>query len=169
MEAPQHSAALIELGEHTTVSALLAAEEVAGRAEPAARTRRQKGLVRIGRHPVSLYLRRAFSAGLLLHGAAPRAVDARPSEYRCGTCRFAQRVAYAPAGGAVRGPARPYQPGVDGASQRGSWKCWRWPEKVTRGPATTIRMMWPACRNWLPRLDETDKTAVVSGHTDTPD
>lgn len=165
MEAPQHSAALDRMGEYARVGALLAAEEVAGRAEPAARRRRQIGLVRIGRHPISLYLRRAFSAGLLLHSAAPRQIDARPSEYRCGTCRFAGPVALGVPGAPLRGPARPYATGDAGMVVKGSPKCWRWPEKVTKGPATTIRLMWPACRNWLP-LDRPDKSPVSSGQTD---
>lgn len=144
MEAPQHSAALDRMGEYARVGALLGAEEVAGRAEPAARRRRQIGLVRIGRHPISLYLRRAFSAGLLLHSQAPRQIDARTSPYRCGTCRFL--VALEP------------------ENPRTVFKCMRWPEKVTRGAATDVRKMWPACRNWLP-LDRPVKPDVSSGQT----
>lgn len=165
MDAPRHSSFRFDAASAQT---LLDVGEVAGPAEPAARRRRHIALVRIGRHPVSLYLRRAFSAGLLLHSAAPRRIDARGQDYRCGTCRFAGRVAFAPLETAARGPARPYRPGVDGAARRGSWKCWRWPEKVTRGPATTIRLMWPACRNWLPRVDEAVNGDVSSVHTATP-
>jgi len=162
MEAPQHSALLDAVAATGRAVALIGQDEVAGRAEPAARRRRQIGLVRIGRHPISLYLRRAFSAGLLLHSQAPRQIDARPSPYRCGTCRFAARLAepgrseaaarlagIPTVSGALLGTVgTPHRPSAERA-----WKCFRWPGKVTRGHATDIRLMWPACRNWLPKED----------------
>jgi len=158
MEAPEHTDALVRLNALVRLreprpAPLIEAGDVAGRAEPAARRRRQIGLVRIGRHPISLYLRRAFSSGLPLHTLAPRNINAGDSMYRCGTCRFAARL---DADGFVSPPkARSLVP-------EGKWaalvhKCFRWPELVTRGNATDIRLMWPACRNWLPK--ETDAPA----------
>jgi hypothetical protein len=141
MEAPEHSATLLGMQDRWAVGSLLAAEEIAGRAEPAARRRRQIGLVRIGRHPISLYLRRAFSSGLLLHSQAPRQIDARPSPYRCGTCRFLVCLE----------PEKPATP----------FKCMRWPELTTRGAATDVRKMWPACRNWLPKEKPDGHLAAV--------
>lgn len=31
------------------------------------------------------------------------------------------------------------------------YKCWAWPQYVTRGDATTIRKKWPACVLWRSR------------------
>lgn len=163
LPAPQHSTALVRLREHRPLP-LIEADNVAGRVEPSARIRRQIGLVRIGRHPISLYLRRAFSTGLPLHTLAPRQIDASGSEYRCGTCRFAAPL---DAAGFVSPP-----PGRKLSAESSPWartvrKCFRWPELVTRGNATNIRLMWPACRNWLPRVDEDVNPPVGSSHTAT--
>ena len=134
MTAPQHHPLVGRKGE---VQSLFADDEVAGPAEPAARRRRQIHFVRIGRHPVTLYLRKAFSAGLALHPLAPRTIDARPSAFRCGTCTWCQPL------------------DLDASGAR-AWKCFRWAEKVTRGQATTIRLMWPACREYAPKEKSAD-------------
>ena len=145
MTAPQHHPLVGRKGE---VQSLFADDEVAGPAEPAARRRRQIHLVRIGRHPVTLYLRKAFSAGMALHPLAPRAIDARPSAFRCGTCTWCQPLD-------LMGKDFDPKTGLDMAHPgRLIWKCFRWPEKVTRGQATTIRLMWPACREFTPPSKE---------------
>jgi hypothetical protein len=137
MSAPRHSELLGGRAEP-----LLLFGEGDGLAEPSRRRRRQIKLAQIGRHPISIYLRQAFSAGLRLHPQAPRKIDARPSPYRCGTCKFCEPL---DANGQDFDPLD----GTDYAHPtRLIWKCFRWPEKVTRGGATTIRLMWPACIHW---------------------
>lgn len=168
MEAPDHSDALVRLDARVRLRdpqplPMLEADNVAGPAEPAARRRRQIKLVSIGRHPISLYLRRAFSAGLPLHSDAPRQIDASGSPYRCGTCRFAAPLDAA--GFVSPPPARKLSP-EPSPWARTVRKCFRWPELVTRGNATNIRLMWPACRSWLPRVDEDVNPPVESGNTD---
>lgn len=135
MSAPAHHPLV---GHHGEQASLFADEEVAGPAEPAARRRRHIHLVKVGRHPITLYLRKAFSAGLALHPLAPRSIDARPSPYRCGTCSWCQ----------------PLDLDATGAK---AWKCFRWPDKVTRGSATTVRLMWPACREFRPPAQKTEE------------
>lgn len=158
MDAPQHSELL---GRPMAAVALIDAEQVAGRAEPAARRRRQIKLVSIGRHPYSLVLRLAFSTGQPLHSKAPRQIDARPSAMRCGTCKFAAPLDASSSPGAPA--ARPLPAGAPAEWARGAFKCFNWPELVTRGQATDIRLMWPACRAWRPR---DVPAAVAEAHAD---
>jgi len=117
-----------------------------GAAEPSARRRRRIHLVKLGRHPATLWLRQAFSAGLALHPQAPRQIDARPSPFTCGSCAWCQPLD-------LMGQDFDPKTGEDMAHPaRLIWKCWRWPEKVTRGDLTTIRLMWPACVRWTPAV-----------------
>lgn len=97
----------------------------------ARRTERQKFLISVGLHPLSMHLRKS----LHLHWRASRAAvpATRLGHPTCGKCVFLERL----------DPSEPKSP---------DFKCWfGGGSRVTRGQLTNVRRWWPACENYEAR------------------
>lgn len=88
-------------------------------------------LTSIGMHPISTLVR----DGVRLHPDAER-TDFPKTGPRCGTCAFGAPLESLPS-------SPPWT--------KLHFKCWRWPERVTRGQASNIRKGWPGCREYMER------------------
>lgn len=103
------------------------------------RTIRQKFLISLRIHPLSISLSRGRRRFRVLALRRDAQIDARAGGPRCGSCQFFAAL------------------GDYSDWERKTRKCWfNYGERVTRGDATTVRAWWPGCVDWREAAKGTD-------------